>query len=60
MMTLRRGGGDPRMVLADGDKFVGVVPLGRMRKMEELEELLREFGIVPDARGGGGGADGEL
>ena len=56
-MTLRRGGGDPRMVLADGENFVGVVPLGRMRKMEEIEELLREFGIVPDARGG---ADGEL
>ena len=35
------GGGDPRMVLADGEKFVGIVPLGRMRKMEEIEELLK-------------------
>ena len=56
-MQVEWGGGDPRMVLADDDKFVGIVPLGRMRKMEEIEELLREFGIVPDVRGG---ADGEL
>jgi hypothetical protein len=40
-VEVRWGGGDPRMVLADGETFVGIAPLGRMRKMEEVEELLK-------------------
>lgn len=35
------GGGDPRMILADGKTFVGVAPLGRMRAMEDVEALLK-------------------
>lgn len=35
------GGGDPRMVLADGETFVGVAPLGSMRAMEDIEALLK-------------------
>jgi hypothetical protein len=29
------------MVFADGEVFVGIAPLGRVRKMEDIETLLK-------------------
>mmetsp|Transcript_21301 Transcript_21301/g.34426 ORF Transcript_21301/g.34426 Transcript_21301/m.34426 type:complete len:89 (+) Transcript_21301:435-701(+) len=56
-VQVRWGGGDPRMVFADGEVFVGIAPLGRVRKMEDIETLLKEHGILPSTQGG---SDGEL
>lgn len=58
-VTIKWGGGDPRLVFADGRSFVGIAPLAKMRGMEQIEKLLTEHGILPDAASIGG-ADGEL
>lgn len=52
-VRVKWGGGDPRMVFADGDAFVGIAPLGRARHMEEVEALLKVRRLVVVTRGVG-------
>lgn len=40
-VTVKWGGGDPRLVLADGERFVGIAPLATARRAEEVEEILK-------------------
>ena len=40
-VQVKWGGGDPRMIFADGKDFVGIAPLARVRTADVIEKLLQ-------------------